>query len=67
MVNIEYSNDCVGCPQGCINCGRKHAKYVYLVCDECGEEFGELYKHNGQELCEGCLLEEFERITEDDF
>ena len=33
---IRYENECVGCPMGCINCGRKHVPHIY--CDKCGEE-----------------------------
>ena len=55
MVKIE--NDCVGpCPQGCINCGRKHSPHYF--CDECGGEYSpdELYDYEDQMLCQHCLL-----------
>ena len=66
MVKVEYENDCVGCPQGCINCGRKHSRYVYLICDKCGDEVDALYKLDGEELCSSCVLDNLEVITEDD-
>ena len=54
---IKYENDCVGCPMGCINCGRKHTPYHY--CDNCGEYIDETdkgYSEDGKnELCDDCL------------
>jgi len=49
---------CVGpCPQGCINCGRKHT--VIYTCDSCGDEFDpdDLYDDDGDMLCGPCILE----------
>lgn len=67
MREIEIANDCVMCPDYCRHCGRdKDYKIVHLTCDKCGEEFHTLYEYDGQELCEDCLLEEFELITEGD-
>lgn len=55
MIRIE--NDCVGCPQGCISCGRKHIPHYY--CDECEEEISEndMYDDDGEMLCRECLLD----------
>lgn len=49
-------NECVGCPQGCVDCGRKHISRSF--CDMCGEEIaGDIYEHSiYDELCESCLL-----------
>lgn len=50
-------SDCVGCPQGCINCGRREGYMVY-VCDFCGEESTDtdfLQRVNGKEICSKCL------------
>ena len=52
MVKIE--NDCVGCPQGCINCGRKYVEHYY--CDECGDE-AKLYEVEGMQLCRDCVVD----------
>lgn len=59
---MEIENDCVGCPQGCINCGRKHSRYFY--CDDCGDcvEPDKLYIYDGEELCESCLVERFKTV-----
>ena len=58
---IKYEDDCVGCPQGCIHCGRDNTKHLY--CDRCGDDVEELYNFLGEELCEECLLKTFEKIT----
>lgn len=58
---LKYENDCVDCPQGCIQCGRNHTPHLY--CDECGEDAEVLYDYDGEELCQECLLEHFNKIT----
>lgn len=54
-----YENDCVGCPQGCINCGLKKVKHWY--CDECHEELNEDNgaNINGKDLCVDCIVKLF--------
>ena len=59
---IKYENDCVGCER-CGHCGRDKTPYLY--CDECHESYEELYNYDGEELCEHCLLEKFDKITLD--
>lgn len=56
MIKIE--DDCVGCPQGCIRCGRK--KVPHLYCDSCGEECDELYKVHHDQFCKDCTLKELQ-------
>ena len=58
---IKYENECVGCPQGCIHCGRDKTQHLY--CDRCGADCEELYVFDGEELCEDCLKDSLERIT----
>ena len=60
---VEYEDDCVGCPQGCINCGRRETPHWY--CDECGEEFDpeDLYDVEGDMVCEECILSQYEKIS----
>ena len=58
---IKYENECVGCPQGCIHCGRDKTQHLY--CDRCGEDSEELFIFDGEELCEDCLKNSLERIT----
>lgn len=66
MLRIE--DECVGCPQGCINCGRRHVTRLY--CDECETEVSEpsdLRWFDGKQLCEKCILDKFEEVREEDF
>ena len=64
---IKYENECVGCPKemGCLGniCPYKNIKHLY--CDKCKDDVEELYKCEGEELCEKCLLKTFEKITLD--
>lgn len=49
-------NDCVGCPQGCINCGRQNDYYVF-ECDRCGDTTtdAEKFIHDGDnDYCRDC-------------
>ena len=58
---IKFEDLCVGCPQGCIHCGRKRVPVYY--CDKCGEEICDdtVYTdENYDHLCEYCLKEEHE-------
>lgn len=52
-------NDCVGCPQGCIHCGRDG--YIVIVCDKCGQnDEQKIYRVQGKDMCLSCLLEEYQ-------
>ena len=62
MLKIE--NRCVGCTDlgmHCIgsSCPNRNVKVYY--CDKCGDELGEIYDVDGEELCEECLKEKFKR------
>lgn len=65
---IRYEDQCVGCPpeMGCLgnNCPYSHVPVYY--CDECNNEVEELYEYEGDELCEDCLLAQFECKDYDD-
>lgn len=60
---VKFENECVGCPQGCIHCGRDKVKHFY--CDRCNDDVETLYLYGHDELCEECLLEMFDKITLD--
>lgn len=62
---IKYEDYCVGCPQGCINCGRKHLPVPY--CDECGDELSadDMYKMDDKMLCGHCVLSIFKAELSD--
>lgn len=55
----EWENDCVGCPQGCVNCGRDR-DYEVIYCDVCGDSEEEMFEFEGFDLCEQHLFEAWE-------
>ena len=64
MKKIE--NGCVGCPteMGCLGNSCKYRNIVVFYCDECGEETDTLYRYNGYELCQDCLLDKFDIVDD---
>ena len=62
-MSIKYEDCCVGCPQGCINCGRKRVEVH--KCDSCGNYAQ--YQIDDEDLCEDCaedtLVERFKELT----
>ena len=60
-------SDCVGCPHGCVNCGRNR-DYIEYECDICHETPTDdrfLENVDGKEMCSSCieaLLEEEDQI-----
>lgn len=69
MIKLITVDNCVGCPQGCIHCGKWHEQEVEaLICDSCGEECDELYDDSddsGDQLCKECLLKGYKVIDWD--
>lgn len=61
---ITYEDECVGCPteMGCMGSACHYRNVPHLYCDKCDKEVEKLYKYDGQEICEECLLKEFEVI-----
>ena len=61
---ITYEDECVGCPteMGCMGSACPYRNVPHLYCDKCEEEVEKLYKYDGDEICEECLLKEFEVI-----
>ena len=58
---IEYRNNCVQCPQGCMSCGRRHQ--ATLVCDDCREDANRLfYGIDGNQYCKFCITEHLEEV-----
>lgn len=52
---LRTENECVGCPQGCINCGRKRVAVWY--CDVCGRATSdpdEIQEVDGKDYCDIC-------------
>ena len=65
---IKFENECCGCATEsypCIGSACPNRKVPHLLCDRCGDDVEELYKCDGEELCEECLLKTFEKITLD--
>lgn len=64
----KTENECVNCPveKGCIGdvCPNKNVTRFY--CDNCGAE-DTLYIHDGEELCQECLLEKFDKVDGSDW
>lgn len=56
-VKTRIENNCVGCPDGCRNCGLDHTEVTYHVCDECDTEDGPLYSYDGCDYCRTHLIE----------
>ena len=64
---IRYENECVGCPpeMGCLGESCPNRNVMHLYCDKCKDDCEELYVFDGEELCEECLLDSFDKITLD--
>ena len=55
----EVENGCVGCPQGCIQCGRDK-EYIVFKCDCCGDYIDDeedVMELDGKDYCESCYEE----------
>lgn len=64
---IYYTNDCCDCGLPCILNTCPHYKVKHYKCDICGEIDIKLYHCNDMELCEDCLLKEFEVVDGSDY
>ena len=64
---IQYENECVDCPMGCVECGRKSVPHYF--CDDCEDENNpeDLYifedKHKTLMLCNYCLSRRFPTLA----
>ena len=66
----KYENECCGCATEsypCLGsaCPNRHVPHFY--CDKCGEDVEELYKVDGEELCEECLKDNFEKVELEEY
>lgn len=64
-MGILISDDCCDCAvpaYPCLgdSCPLRHQKHYY--CDSCGDEVDKLYRIDGAELCESCVLERLEVV-----
>ena len=65
MVKLVYDKkNCVGCPpyMGCLGQMCPHCWETVMKCDVCGEEVDELYRWDGDDMCDDCFKEEIEKI-----
>ena len=63
----KVENECVGCPSelGCFGFDCPNRNVVRYCCDNCKEET-RLYDYNGWQLCQECLLKEFDVVEGSD-
>ena len=60
-------NDCVGCPQGCVNCGRAK-DYTLVTCDFCDniiiyDDLSEISRINDEyDICPSCKEDVIEQL-----
>ena len=62
---IKYENECCGCATEsypCMGSACRNRNVPHFYCDKCGEDVEELYKVDGEELCEECLKDNFEKV-----
>lgn len=64
-----FEDDCVGCPpeMGCLGSSCPRRRVLICTCDRCNESFDpeELYVVGGEDLCEDCLLNEYETVAQE--
>lgn len=59
---IIYENQCVDCGFPCRYEVCRYYKVRVLECDNCHDEADKLYRLDGMELCESCVLERLEVV-----
>ena len=67
---IKYEDECCGCATEnypCLGSSCKNRNVPHLYCDKCKKEVEELYKDDGEEICEECLLKKFEKVKLEEY
>lgn len=59
---IYYTNDCCDCGLPCLFEACPYYNVMHSECDFCKEKDVKLYHYNEYEICEECLLKEFEVV-----
>ena len=59
---IKSESDCLDCGLPCKYELCPHYRVRRLYCDKCKDEVDKLYKYGEEELCEDCLIKEFEVV-----
>lgn len=64
----KVENECVGCPpeMGCLGSSCRYANVEHFYCDYCGDETT-LYDYYGDEICEECLIKQFNVVEGSDY
>lgn len=52
---VDYANECVDCGLPCIGSACPYRNVKRLYCDDCKDEYDELYEFDGEELCIDCI------------
>ena len=63
---VYYESDCVSCGLPCLYESCPYYRVKRFKCDKCGEEDIKLYHYDNEEICEECLLREFEVVEGSD-
>lgn len=63
---IRYENECVSCGLPCLGSSCPNRNVVHYYCDYCGNE-DRLYHYDNLEVCEECLLKQFEVVEGTDW
>ena len=61
-----YANECVDCDKPCIYESCPYYEVEHFCCDFCGEET-KLYEYECYELCEECILKQFNVVEGSDW
>lgn len=61
---IYYTNECVDCGLPCLGDSCPNKNVIHSECEFCKDKDIKLYHYNGHEICESCLLKEFEVVEE---
>ncbi len=62
---VRHISACEECGSAkCTGCLKKYDTYKVLWCDACDAEENTLYEHEGEQLCETCLIKKLVSIGE---
>lgn len=59
---IRYESQCVQCGLPCRYESCRYYNVRILECNNCHQEFDKLYRLDGEELCDSCVLERLEVV-----
>lgn len=60
---VRFENQCLGCEDRgmhCLGAACPNRRVEVHFCDRCGDEIGEIYEVDGEELCENCASDIFD-------